>query len=53
MLYPPNVTILNMLEAIRIYQDGTMDKLSGNIISELKKRGTFGGFSEERIQSFI
>ena len=27
-----------------------MDEVSGNIVEELRKIGTFGGFSEERIQ---
>ena len=26
------------------------DELSGNIVAELRKRGTFGGFNEGRIQ---
>ena len=30
---PPHVTILTMLEAIRTYQDGMADKVSGNIVS--------------------
>ena len=34
-----------MLEAIRITQDVMVDKLLGDIIAELSKRGTFGGFS--------
>ena len=25
------------------------DEVSGNIVAELRKRGTFGGFSEERM----
>ena len=36
-----------------ISQDGMVDEVSGNIIAELRKRGDFGGFSEERMQSFI
>ena len=32
------------------YQDGMEDELLGNIFAELRKRGTFGGFSEQRIQ---
>ena len=47
---PPNVTILTMLEVIRTSQDGMEDEESGNIVSDLRKRGTFGGFSEERMQ---
>ena len=27
-----------------------VDEVSGNIIAELRKRGAFGGFSEERMQ---
>ena len=26
---------------------------SGNIVAELRKRGTFGGFSEDRMQSLL
>ena len=26
------------------------DELSGNIVAELRERGTFGGFSEDRMQ---
>ena len=40
---PPHVTILTMLEAIRISQDVILDEVSGNIISELRKRVTLGG----------
>ena len=29
------------------------DELLGNIAVELRKRGTFGGFSEEMMQSFL
>ena len=47
---PPHVTFLTMLEAIRESQEGVVDEVSGNIIAELSKRGTFGGFSEERMQ---
>ena len=42
----PNVTILTILEAIRISQDGIVDEVSRNIIAELRKRGTIGDFSE-------
>ena len=42
-----------MLEAIRKSQDGMADEVSGNIVAELRKRGTFGSFSEERIQSVL
>ena len=42
-----------MLEAIRIYQDGMVDEVSGNIVAELRKRVTFGGLSEERMQSLL
>ena len=48
---PTHVTILTMLEAIRTSQDGMEDEVLGNIIAELRKRGTFGGFSEVRIES--
>ena len=30
-----------------------VDELLGNIVAEFKKRGTFGGFGEERIQSLL
>ena len=49
----PYVTILTMLEAIRTSQDGMSDEVSGNIIAELRKRGTFGGFSEDRMHYFL
>ena len=42
-----------MLEAIRISQYGMVDELSVNIIAELRKRGTVGGFSEERMQLLL
>ena len=50
---PPYATILTMLEAIRISQDGMVDEVSGNIIAEFRKRGKFGGFSEESMQSLL
>ena len=39
-----------MLEAISISEDGMAYEVSGNIVAELTKRATFGGFSEERMQ---
>ena len=30
-----------------------VDEVLGNIVAELKKIGTFGGFSEKRIQSLL
>ena len=42
-----------MFEAIRIIQDSMVGGVLGNIIAELRKRGTFGGFSEYIIQSLI
>ena len=42
-----------MLEAIRIIQDGMVNELSGNIIAELRKSRTFGGFIEESMQLFL
>ena len=42
-----------MLEAIRTSQECMADKVSGNIIAELRKRGTFGGFNEESMQSVL
>ena len=47
------VTILTILEAIRTSQDGMSDEVSWNIVAELRKRGTLGGFSEERMQSVL
>ena len=29
------------------------DEVSGNIVAQLRKRGIFGGFSEERMQSLL
>ena len=49
----PYVTILTMLEAIRTSQDSMADELSGNIFAQLRKRGTFGGFGEEMMQSLL
>ena len=42
-----------MLEVIRIIWEGMVDELLGNIIAELRKRGTFGRFSEERMQLLL
>ena len=50
---PPHVAILTMSEAISTSQDGMADKESGNIVAELRKRGTFGSFSEDRIQLLL
>ena len=47
---PPHVTILTMLEAISTSQDGMSDEVSGDIVADLTKIGTFGGFSQERMQ---
>ena len=44
---------MTTLEAISISQDGMSDELLGDIVVELRKRGTFGGFSEESMQSFL
>ena len=30
-----------------------LDDVSGSIVVELRKRGTFGGFSEYKMQSFL
>ena len=30
-----------------------VDEVSGNIIADLRKRGMFGSFSEERMQSLL
>ena len=49
----PHITISTMLEAIMKYQDGMADEALGNIVSELRKRGKFGGFSEEMMQFFL
>ena len=48
---PPHVTILTMLEAIRTSQNGIVDEGLVNIVVELRKRGIFGGFDEDRMQS--
>ena len=48
--FPPHVKMLTMLEAIRTYQDGMADELFGNFVAELRKKGTFDDFSEERMQ---
>ena len=45
----PYVTIFTMLEAITTSQDGMSDEFSWNNVAELRKRGIFGGFSEERM----
>ena len=29
------------------------DEVSGNIVAELRNRGTFGGFSEERVHLLL
>ena len=42
-----------MLEGIRTSQDGMADEVLGNIVEELRKRGTVGGFSEDIIQYFL
>ena len=42
----PHVIILTKLEAIRTYQDGMGDDILRNIVADLTKIGTFGGFSE-------
>ena len=39
-----------MLEDIRTSKDGMEDEVSGNIIAESRKRGTFSGFSEKSMQ---
>ena len=49
----PHVTILTILEAISKSQEGMADKVSGNMVEQLRKRGTFGGFSEEKMQSLL
>ena len=42
-----------MLEAIGISQDSMAYEVLGNIIAESRKRGEFGGFSEERMKSLL
>ena len=44
------ITILTMLEAISTYQDGMVDEVLRNIVSDFRKKGTFGGFSGESMQ---
>ena len=34
-------------------QDGMVDEVSSNIVAEMKNRGIFGGFSEERMQYLL
>ena len=50
---PPHITCLTTLKDIREFQDGMANEVSGNIIAELIKRGTLGGFSEERMQPLL
>ena len=40
-----------MLEAISTSHDSVSDEVLGDIVVALRKRGTFGGISEERMQS--
>ena len=47
------MTILTILEAIRISQDVMVDEVSVDFIAELRKRVTIGSFSEERMQSLL
>ena len=49
----PHVTILTILEAIRTSQDGMVDEVSGNILSELRNRLKFCGFSDESMQLLL
>ena len=49
----PRVTILTMLEAISTSQDSMADEVLGNIVAELIKRGNFGGFDDDSMQSLI
>ena len=42
-----------MLEAIRISQDSMADEELGNIVAELRKRGNFGGFGQQRMHSML
>ena len=49
----PHETILTMLEAIRTSQDVMADEELDNIVTELSRRGTFGGFSEDGLQSLL
>ena len=41
MGFPPHVTILTMLEAIRKSQDSMVDEVSGKIVAYLRKGGIF------------
>ena len=49
----PHVTILIRLEAIKTSQDDMADEVSGNIVVELRKKGTLCDFSELRMQSMF
>ena len=42
-----------MFDAIRKSQDGMADEVLENIVAELSNRGTFGRFSEEKMQSVL
>ena len=42
-----------MLEDNRTSQDGMLDEVSVNINADLRNRGIFGGFSEERMQLLL
>ena len=42
-----------MLEAIRKSQEGMADEVLGNIVTELMKKITVGGFSEKSMQQFL
>ena len=39
-----------MLEAIGTYKNGISYEVSRNIVVDLRKRGTFGSFSDESMQ---
>ena len=47
---PPHVTIVTMLQNIKDGQGQVTQDVVDNIIQELNDRGTFGGFSETRMQ---
>ena len=42
-----------MLESISKSQDVIADEVSGNIVAELRNRGTYGGFCEEMMQYLL
>ena len=46
----PHEAFMAMFEAIRTSQDDMTYEVSRNIVVDLRKRGTFGSFSDESMQ---